>query len=164
MAPVMSRRRLLTAGGALALGPLLAACGDDGNADDESGGAGYERWSFKDDRGRAVTLDKAPETLVAFVSTAAALYDYGVECDGVFGPTEPVGGKRNPQAGDMDVAKLTSLGTEWGQFNVEKCATLQPDLLISNMFPAPDLWFVPQESRKKIEALACARRPRRTRG
>jgi iron complex transport system substrate-binding protein len=85
---------------------------------------------------------------------AAALYDYGIECDGVFGPTEPVGGKPNPQAGDMDVAKLTSLGTDWGQFNVEKCAALGPDLLISNMFPAPDLWYVPQESRKKIEALA----------
>ncbi|MGW6904508.1 ABC transporter substrate-binding protein [Streptomyces sp. NPDC054940] len=154
MAPVMSRRRLLTAGGAFALGPILAACGGGESADNESGGAGGERWSFKDDRGRTVTLDKAPGTLVAFVSTAAALYDYGVECDGVFGPTRPVDGKPNPQAGDMDVSKLTSLGTEWGQFNVEKYAALQPDLLISNMFPAPDLWYVPQESRKKIEALA----------
>lgn len=155
MAPVMSRRRLLTAGGAVALGPLLAACGGDGNAEGETGGgAGGGRWSFKDDRGRTVTLARAPETLVAFVSTAAALHDYGVECDGVFGPTEPVDGKPNPQAGDMDVAKLTSLGTDWGQFNVEKYAALQPDLLISNMFPAPDLWYVPQESRKKIEALA----------
>lgn len=155
MAPVMSRRRLLTAGGAVALGSLLAACGGDRNAEGEAGGGtGGGRWSFKDDRGRTVALDKAPDTLVAFVSTAAALYDYGVECDGVFGPTEPVDGKPNPQAGDMDLAKLTSLGTDWGQFNVEKYAALRPDLLISNMFPAPDLWYVPQESRKKIEALA----------
>ncbi|WP_406195874.1 MULTISPECIES: ABC transporter substrate-binding protein [unclassified Streptomyces] len=154
MTPAMSRRRLLTAGGALGLGSLLAACGGDADTEGKARGTGGGPWSFKDDRGRTVSLDKAPETLVAFVSTAAALYDYGIECDGVFGPTEPVGGKPNPQAGDMDVAKLTSLGTDWGQFNVEKYAALGPDLLISNMFPAPDLWFVPQESRKKIEALA----------
>lgn len=159
----VSRRRLLAAGGALALGPLLAACGDgsdDGKAGDKSarpaGDAAGDGgpWSFKDDRGRTVRTDSEPKTLVAFVSTAAALHDYGIECKGVFGPTEPIGGKPNPQAGDLDVSELTSLGTAWGQFNVEKYAALEPDLLISNMFPAPDLWYVPEESRKKIEALA----------
>ncbi|MEU9955774.1 ABC transporter substrate-binding protein [Streptomyces sp. NPDC050982] len=159
----VSRRRLLAAGGALALGPLLAACGDGSDDGDESarsagngadGSAGGGPWSFKDDRGRTVRTDSEPKTLVAFVSTAAALHDYGIECKGVFGPTEPIDGKPNPQAGDLDVSKLTSLGTAWGQFNVEKYAALGPDLLISNMFPAPDLWYVPEESRKKIEALA----------
>lgn len=156
----VSRRRLLVAGGALALGPLLAACGDGSDDGDESarsagdGTSGGGPWSFKDDRGRTVKTDSEPKTLVAFVSTAAALHDYGIECKGVFGPTEPIGGKPNPQAGDMDVSRLTSLGTAWGQFNVEKYAALKPDLLISNMFPAPDLWYVPEESRKKIEALA----------
>ncbi|QQM42245.1 ABC transporter substrate-binding protein [Streptomyces liliifuscus] len=156
----VSRRRLLVAGGTLALGPLLAACGDGSDDGDESarsagdGTGGGGPWSFKDDRGRTVKTDSEPKTLVAFVSTAAALHDYGIECKGVFGPTEPIGGKPNPQAGDMDVSRLTSLGTAWGQFNVEKYAALKPDLLISNMFPAPDLWYVPEESRKKIEALA----------
>ncbi|WTP58737.1 ABC transporter substrate-binding protein [Streptomyces phaeochromogenes] len=159
----VSRRRLLAAGGALALGPLLAACGDgtdDGEAGDKSARSAGDAagdggpWSFKDDRGRTVRTDSEPKTLVAFVSTAAALHDYGIECKGVFGPTEPIDGKPNPQAGDLDVSELTSLGTAWGQFNVEKYAALEPDLLISNMFPAPDLWYVPEESRKKIEALA----------
>jgi iron complex transport system substrate-binding protein len=152
-----SRRRLLASGGALALVPLLAACGDDGKEAAGSGGEASRSggpWSFKDDRGRTVRTDAKPETIVAFVSTAAALYDYGIECKGVFGPSEPVNGRPNPQAGDMDVSRLTSLGTAWGQFNIEKYAALQPDLLISNMFPAPDLWYVPQESQKKIEALA----------
>jgi iron complex transport system substrate-binding protein len=152
-----SRRRLLAAGGAFALGPLLAACGGkDEEAAGSRAGAGESGapWSFKDDRGRTVRTDAKPETIVAFVSTAAALYDYGIECKGIFGPSEPVNGKPNPQAGDMDVSGLTSLGTAWGQFNIEKYAALRPDLLISNMFPAPDLWYVPQESKKKIEALA----------
>ncbi|MBT2420441.1 ABC transporter substrate-binding protein [Streptomyces sp. ISL-22] len=162
--PGPSRRRLLTVGGALALGPLLAACGNSGkdgkDSKDTVGSSSGEAtassgpWSFKDDRGRTARTDKRPETIVAFVSTAAALYDYGIECKGVFGPSEPVDGKPNPQAGDMDVSKLTSLGTAWGQFNVEKYAALQPDVLVSNMFPPPGLWFVPEESKDKVEALA----------
>ncbi|MFI6013499.1 hypothetical protein ACIBAG_32655 [Streptomyces sp. NPDC051243] len=80
-----------------AAGPLSRAPGSRRLRQDETGGNGGGRWSFKDDRGRTVTLGKAPETLVAFVSTAAALYDHGVECDGVFGPTEPVDGKPNPR-------------------------------------------------------------------
>ncbi|MEI5099797.1 ABC transporter substrate-binding protein [Streptomyces sp. PmtG] len=149
----LSRRGLLTAGAALGLGGLLTACGDDGDGGSSSGGSG-KAWSFKDDRGKVVKADAAPKTIVAFISTAAALHDYGVECAGVFGPSEPVGGRPNPQAGDLDVAKLTSLGSAWGQFNIEKYATLKPDLLISNMFPPPALWFVPDESSKKIAALA----------
>jgi ABC-type Fe3+-hydroxamate transport system substrate-binding protein len=154
---VPSRRRLLAVGGALALGPLFAACGNDDKPTTGSSAEAGTRggpWSFKDDRGRTARTDKKPETIVAFVSTAAALYDYGIECKGVFGPSEPVDGKPNPQVGDMDVSKLTSLGTAWGQFNVEKYAALQPDLLISNMFPPPNLWFVPEESKKKVEVLA----------
>ncbi|MFH8371557.1 ABC transporter substrate-binding protein [Streptomyces sp. NPDC018031] len=153
-----SRRRALTAGGALALGPLLAACGGGDSKDtagSRSGGHGSSGpWSFTDDRGRTVELDARPKRIVAFVSTAAALYDYGIECTGIFGPSRPVDGRPNPQAGAMDVSKLTSLGTQWGQFSIEKYASLEPDLLVSNMFPSPDLWFVPEDSRKKIEALA----------
>ncbi|WP_328770214.1 ABC transporter substrate-binding protein [Streptomyces sp. NBC_00286] len=151
----ISRRRLLAVGGVLALGPLVAACGGDDGEPSQAGNSGSGGpWTFKDDRGKNVELDKAPERLVAFVSTAAALYDYGIECEGIFGPSKPVGGKPNAQAGEMDVSKLTSLGTAFGEFNIEKYATLKPDLLISNMFPAPDLWYVPEESKDKIEALA----------
>ncbi|GEC08628.1 ABC transporter substrate-binding protein [Streptomyces spinoverrucosus] len=152
------RCRFLAAGGALALGPVLAACGGDDKDTADSSAAEASKsggpWSFEDDRGRTVKTDKKPQTIVAFVSTAAALYDYGIECKGVFGPSEPVNGKPNPQAGDMNVSKLTSLGTAWGQFNIEKYAALKPDLLVSNMFPAPELWYVPEESKDKVEALA----------
>lgn len=157
MTATPSRRRLFAIGGALALGPPLAACGngdtDTPTSSDEKSASGGP-WSFKDDRGRTAKTDEKPDTIVAFVSTAAALHDYGIACRGVFGPSEPVDGKPNPQAGDMDVSELTSLGTAWGRFNVEKYAALRPDVLISNMFPAPDLWYVPEESKEKIEALA----------
>ncbi|MEW1929956.1 ABC transporter substrate-binding protein [Streptomyces sp. NPDC088360] len=152
----MSRRGLLASGGALGIGALLSACGSDEKSGKKSAGssAGSKPWSFKDDRGRTAKVDHTPKNIVAYVSTAAALHDYGIECTGVFGPSKPVDGKPNPQAGDLDVDKLTSLGQSFNQFNIEKYAGLDPDLLISNMFPPPALWFVPEDSTKKIEALA----------
>ncbi|MFJ2774250.1 ABC transporter substrate-binding protein [Streptomyces sp. NPDC087300] len=158
--PALSRRTLLGAGGALGLGALLTACGGDGDSasSGKDGGAANagdgKPWSFKDDRGKTASTEQRPENIVAFVSAAAALHDYGIECTGIFGPSKPIDGKPNPQAGDLDLTKLTSLGNEWGQFNIEKYAALEPDVLISNMFPAPALWFVPEESSKKIAALA----------
>ncbi|KES07031.1 ABC transporter substrate-binding protein [Streptomyces toyocaensis] len=154
-----SRRGLLAAGGALGLGAVLTACGDDDAKDGGSGSAGGDAksgpWSFKDDRGTTVKLDKVPASIVAFTGVAAALYDYGVQVKGVFGPTKTKDGKADVQAGDMDVSKVTVLGNVWDQFNVEKYATLAPDVLISTMFDdAGTLWYVPEASKEKIAKLA----------
>ncbi|MFD1272765.1 ABC transporter substrate-binding protein [Streptomyces kaempferi] len=157
----LSRRGILACG-ALGLGAVLAACGDD---DAKSGGSDSTKaadarsksgpWTFKDDRGTTVKLDKTPANIVAFTGVAAALHDYGIEVKGVFGPTTTKDGKADVQAGDMDVTKLTVLGNEWGQFNIEKYATLAPDVLISTMFDAAGtLWYVPEESKDKILKLA----------
>ncbi|MGW3096031.1 ABC transporter substrate-binding protein [Streptomyces sp. NPDC001102] len=155
----LTRRGVLAAGGALGLGAALAACGDD-DAKSGSSGSGETAtaksgpWSFKDDRGQTAKADKAPSNIVAFVGVAAALYDYGIQAKGVFGPTKTKDGKADVQAGDMDVSKVTVLGNEWGQFNIEKYAALAPDALISTMFDdAGTLWYVPEESKKKILAV-----------
>ncbi|MER8005638.1 ABC transporter substrate-binding protein [Streptomyces sp. NPDC094149] len=155
----LSRRGVLAAGGALGLGAALAACGDD-DAKSGSSGSGETAaaksgpWSFKDDRGQTAKADKVPSNIVAFVGVAAALYDYGIQAKGVFGPTRTKDGKADVQAGDMDVSKVTVLGNEWGQFNIEKYAALAPDALISTMFDdAGTLWYVPEESKKKILAV-----------
>ncbi|MDC2953645.1 ABC transporter substrate-binding protein [Streptomyces gilvifuscus] len=155
----LSRRGVLAAGGALGLGAALAACGDD-DAKSGSSGSGETAaaksgpWSFKDDRGQTAKADKVPSNIVAFVGVAAALYDYGIQAKGVFGPTKTKDGKADVQAGDMDVSKVTVLGNEWGQFNIEKYAALAPDALISTMFDdAGTLWYVPEESKKKILAV-----------
>jgi iron complex transport system substrate-binding protein len=154
-----TRRGILAVGGALGLGAVLAACGDDkGGKDSGSGAAAGKKsgpWSFKDDRGTTVKLDKVPANIVAFTGVGAALFDYGVQVKGVFGPTTTKGGKPDVQAGDMDVSKLTVIGNEWGQFNIEKYAGLAPDVLLTTMFDAAGtLWYVPEESAKKIAKLA----------
>ncbi|EPH45532.1 ABC transporter substrate-binding protein [Streptomyces aurantiacus] len=153
--PQPSRRGILAAGGALGLTAALAACGDEkaGKNGDSSGGGGA--WSFKDDRGKTAKADSTPKNIVAFTGVAAALYDYGIEVKGVFGPTKTKDGKPDVQAGDMDVSKLTILGNAWDQFNIEKYVGLQPDVLISTMFDDQGtLWYVPEASKDKILKLA----------
>ncbi|MGW3815940.1 ABC transporter substrate-binding protein [Streptomyces sp. NPDC005046] len=156
----LTRRGILAAGGALGLGAVLAACGDDdasknGGSDSTKAAEKAGPWTFKDDRGTTVKLDKSPATIVAFTGVAAALFDYGIEVKGVFGPTKTKDGKADVQAGDMDISKLTILGNDWGQFNIEKYAGLAPDVLVSTMFDsAGTLWYVPKESEDKILKLA----------
>ncbi|POX52423.1 ABC transporter substrate-binding protein [Streptomyces sp. Ru72] len=154
----LTRRGVLTAGGALGLGAVLAACGDEkaksGGSGSGAAGGKSGPWSFKDDRGQTAKADKVPSSIVAFVGVAAALHDYGVDVKGVFGPTRTKDGKADVQAGDLDVDKVTVLGNEWGQFNIEKYAALAPDLLVTTMFDAAGtLWYVPEESKKKILAV-----------
>ncbi|QEU94225.1 ABC transporter substrate-binding protein [Streptomyces kanamyceticus] len=153
-----SRRGILTAGGALGLTAVLAACGSEKK---DSGGTSKEApgksgpWSFKDDRGETAKKDATPKNIVAFTGVAAALFDYGIEVKGVFGPTKTKDGKADVQAGDMDISKLTIIGNEWGQFNIEKYAGLAPDVLISTMFDDKGtLWYVPEESEDKVLKLA----------
>ncbi|MEU6352239.1 ABC transporter substrate-binding protein [Streptomyces sp. NPDC047072] len=155
----LTRRGILAAGGALGLGAVLAACGDDDASSEgsstETTAAASGPWTFKDDRGTTVKLDKVPTKIVAFVGVAAALYDYGIEVKGVFGPTKTKDGKADVQAGDMDVSKLTVFGNVWDQFNVEEYAAFAPEVLITTMFDdAGTLWYVPAASKDKIAKLA----------
>ncbi|WP_103529681.1 ABC transporter substrate-binding protein [Streptomyces sp. SM12] len=154
----LSRRSLLTAGTAVGAGALLTACGSgprESASDDTTGEAGGgDGWSFTDDRGVTVELPAAPERVVAFIGSAAALHDFGVECVGVFGPTVGADGEPDEQAGDLDVTKPTVLGNAWGEFDVDTYATLEPQLLVTNMFGEDALWYVPDDARDQIERLA----------
>ncbi|MFR9676983.1 ABC transporter substrate-binding protein [Streptomyces sp. TR06-5] len=152
-----TRRGVLGAGGALGLGALLAACGGSdapgkGGPSQGDGGA----WSFTDDRGRTVSLGSAPQRIVAFTGTAAALHDFGVDdrLVGVFGPTTLPDGSADPQAGDLDVDRVEIIGNAYGEFSIEKYASTRPQLLITNMYEPGALWFVPEESKSKIVELA----------
>lgn len=156
----LSRRRIIAAGGALGLVAALAACGGNDTAKDKDGGkdngaAASGPWSFKDDLGKDVSLKAKPKNIVAFTGTAAALYDYGVPVKGVFGPTKTADGKPDVQAGSMDISKVEILGNVYDEFNVEKYAALQPDLLVTNTWDGT-YWYVPAASKDKILKLAPA--------
>ncbi|KIZ17836.1 ABC transporter substrate-binding protein [Streptomyces natalensis] len=151
-----SRRGILAAGGAVGIGALLAACGGGKGPGGANGGGKGGPWSFTDDRGTKVSLGSTPQRIVAFTGTAAALHDFGIDdrIVGVFGPTRLGNGKPDPQAGDLDIDKVTILGNAYNQFNVEKYAALRPDLLVTNMYEPGALWFVPDDSKDKITHLA----------
>ncbi|MCP2338716.1 ABC transporter substrate-binding protein [Actinomadura rupiterrae] len=149
----LSRRGLLGAGGALALGAVLAACGGtSGDAKGADGGA----WSFTDDRGQKAEAKTRPRRVVAYVGAAAALWDFGVtdRIVGVYGPAKRKDGSRDPQVGDVDVSKVEVIGNAYGEFNIEKYAALRPELLVDHMFVKPNLFYVPAESKDKIFKLA----------
>ncbi|GAB2782797.1 ABC transporter substrate-binding protein [Streptomyces daliensis] len=153
--PRLTRRGLLAAGGAVGVGALLSACGSSEGSG--SGSAKGDGWAFTDDRGKKVSLDAVPERIVAYVGTAAALYDFGLEQDriiGVFGPTKLKNGKADVLAGDLDVSKPEIIGNAYGEFDIEKYAKVRPEILITNMFLPDQLWYVPDESKKKILKLA----------
>ncbi|GAA4918793.1 ABC transporter substrate-binding protein [Streptomyces coeruleoprunus] len=150
----LTRRGLLTAGGALGLGAALAACGTRGRDKDTNGsgdkGAASGPWKFTDDRGTTADAPSTPKNIVAFTGMAAALHDFGVEVKGVFGPTKTADGKPDVQAGDLDINKVKIIGNVWGEFSIEEYVKLEPDLLITDMWEKDALWYVPDESKDKI--------------
>ncbi|GAA4066775.1 ABC transporter substrate-binding protein [Actinomadura miaoliensis] len=153
--PLLTRRTVLGAGGAAALGALLAACGG-GDSSADGSGSGSGAWTFTDDRGTKVSLKSRPRRVVAYIGSAAALHDFGVtdQIVGVYGPTKLKDGRPDPQAGRVPVDKVTIIGNAYGEFNLEKYAALRPELLIDNMFVPGELFYVPAESKEKIFALA----------
>lgn len=155
---LLTRRGLIAAGGALGLVAALTACGGSDSAKDGSGdkGTGAAAWSFKDDMGKDVTAKSTPKNIVAFTGTAAALHDYGVGVKGVFGPTKTADGKADVQAGSMDISKVEIIGNVYDEFNVEKYAALQPDLLVTNTWEKDSYWYLPEASKDKILKLAPA--------
>ncbi|MEU9096464.1 ABC transporter substrate-binding protein [Streptomyces sp. NPDC048361] len=156
-ASLPTRRGLLAMGGAIGIGAALTACGGgdkkSGSADGTKAGASGP-WSFTDDRGQTAKTKTQPKNIVAFTGTAAALFDYGIEVKGVFGPTKTKDGKPDVQAGGLDIDKVEIIGNVYGEFSVEKYAALQPDVLITDMWQKDVLWYVPDNSKDKILKLA----------
>lgn len=158
--PVLARRGFLAATAGLAAALTLSACG--GGTAATSGGASTapassaaaQSWTFTDDRGKKLDLAERPQRIVAQVGSAAALWDFGVRPVGVFGPHKLADGSRDPQVGNVDIAKVEGLGNVWDEFNVEKYISLQPDLLVSNMYEKGTLWYVPEKSKDTIEQVA----------
>ncbi|WP_346533390.1 ABC transporter substrate-binding protein [Micromonospora sp. DPT] len=151
----LSRRGLLAAGGAT-LATLLVGCGQADKPGSTGAKGSTGPWSFTDDRNQKIELASTPTRVVAFTGVAAALVDFGLDSQivGVFGETTRSDGSVDPQAGGLDVDRVTVLGNVWGEFNVEKYAGLRPELLVTHMYDPDALWYVPDESRDKILALA----------
>lgn len=135
--PPRARRRpaRAVAAATLALGltAVVAACspgtdaGSDGAGDDQPS-ASADGWSWTSSgHGTTYELDEAPDRLVVDGYSAAALWDYGVRPDGVFGYGFSDTGALS--IGNAQVDEMEVVGTD-AELNLEKLLALDPDLVI----------------------------------
>ncbi len=122
-------RRAVAAFGALLLAGSMAACGSSASDDEASDGP----WSFKSGNGETVKLDKTPKRIIASGAEAAALISFGISPVGIYA-TGPI--KDDANLKDLDLKGITILSETWGEIDVEKAATLKPDLIVADWWPA----------------------------
>ncbi|SFP82048.1 iron complex transport system substrate-binding protein [Amycolatopsis arida] len=134
---------------ALGLVGGLAACGYREEAPSGTGAT----WTYTDDRGRVLDGPR-PTRIVAQVTAAAALWEFGVRPVGIFGPATLPDGRPTSQAGAVDVASVTSLGNVWGEFDFDAYVGLRPELLVSVVYQNDELWYVPAEQVDQVERAA----------
>ncbi|GAA3533865.1 ABC transporter substrate-binding protein [Amycolatopsis ultiminotia] len=146
----LSRRGFLAGTAAAGALGLLSACG---YQDDQSSSDSAATWRFTDDRGRKLDGPR-PERIVAQVTAAAALWDFGVKSVGIFGPSKLPDGKPDPQAGGVDPNAVTSLGNVWNEFNFDKFVSLNPQLLVSVIYLKQQMWYVPDTLADKVDQAA----------
>lgn len=139
----------------LALTVLVAACSGSSGAEDATAGDTAEgpAWTFTDDFDVTHELDAMPETIVAEVSIAGALWDLGYEVDATFGQRELPDGTTDPM-GLADPEAIDSLGEEYGKVNVEQLRRLQPDLIVVPSYLEGEYWGIDEELVDAVERAA----------
>jgi iron complex transport system substrate-binding protein len=125
----ITRRQLVA--GSLATGAALLLGGRLGAGDAWAKG---DPWTFVDDRHVKITRPSRPTKIVAYYDAAASLYGYGITPVGIFGSGEP---SADPQVAKLPLKKITTLGTVYGEIDVEKLLSLKPDLIVSVWYPPP---------------------------
>jgi iron complex transport system substrate-binding protein len=131
-------RRPLVTGLATLLALGLAACTSDiGDTADAapSGVSSGGPWEWADADGETVRLDEMPTRIIAHSGAAAALMSYGISPVGIYAD-EPV--ETDPNLAGLDLAGIEILGEEWGSIDVAKAATLSPDLIVADWWPAEE--------------------------
>ena len=144
---------LRLAAAALLITTTLAACGSE--AGSGSGGDSGGPWTYTDGSGETVELDSMPTRIIAHSHAAAALMSFGIRPVGIYADT-PI--EEDPGLRDLDLSGIEILGETWGEIDVAKAATLNPDLIVADWWPLDEAHSgveegVKEES-KKIAELA----------
>lgn len=129
----LSRRAFL--GGSLALGAtgLLAACGGGTSNDRPSGREGGSgAWSFTDDTGNTVSLDRRPTRIAGLNDAIASLWNYGIVPVASFGYTALAD---DVNFEGKDTSEVTEVGTTYGQIDIEALAAQRPDVIVTHAYP-----------------------------
>ena len=151
----LGRRSFLAGLGALGAATLVGCNASAGGAGSEAASpSGGGTFSYTDARGKVVEFALPATTVVAQSSVAATLLDFGYQVAGAYGELKPIDGKLSYQAGDLDVSKITVLADVYGEFDVEKFAAMNPQVLIDLMFEPGKLWYLPEDLQTKVEQVS----------
>ena len=111
-------------------------------------------WAFTDDRGVRVTAPELPTRVVAQTSAAAALWDFGVQVVGIYGPNRRDDGTVDFQAGNLDldaVEVLGDYGTDSLEIDIEKFVELAPDLVVDMVLYGESFWYLTGDALARVE-------------
>ena len=70
-----------------------------------------------------------------------------------YGELKTTDGRLDYQAGNLDLSQLTVIGSSYGEFSVEKLATVAPQLLVDLSFDDKTLWYVDAKVEAQVTAL-----------
>ncbi|HEY6565955.1 MAG TPA: ABC transporter substrate-binding protein [Actinomycetota bacterium] len=150
------RTFLLVAIAGLAI--ISAACSDSAAPLADGGGAGSASegpWTFTDDRPVTVTHDAVPQRIIAYEEDAATLMELGIRPIAIFGsgPLED-----NVFLEGQDLTGIESVGEVWGEIDIEKVASLAPDLIVNSYWASTQSgggWgFATKKQLETLEAIA----------
>ena len=150
----VGRRTFLAGLGALSVATLVGCNASAGEAGSDAGPSGAATFSYTDARGKVVEFALPATAVVAQSSAAATLLDFGYQVAGAYGDLKPIDGKLSYQAGSLDPSTITVLADVYGQFDVEKFAAMNPQVLIDLMFVKDQLWYLPEDLQPKVEAVS----------
>lgn len=132
---MLSRRSLLGGAAALAATGLLSACGRGGSDSDQGGSTGSGAWSFTDDRGVTVELERRPTRIAGLNDAIASLWNYGIVPAASFGYT---GLAADVNFQGKDLSKVTEVGASYGEINLDRLAAQRPELIFTHAYPEDD--------------------------
>lgn len=155
------RAALLTAVTATAL--ILTGCSSTGGSDDAGSdvSASSGPWSYEDATGATVQVDHTPKRVVVLNDVAISFIEYGLRPVGTFGQLTMAKDKR---FAGLDTDGITQLGTGYGDIDLEQLAALQPDLVVTSVYPtdekgtldpkSPLYGFKDKQQQEQVEAIA----------
>lgn len=116
-------------------------------------------WTFTDVLGNTVTLPQWPQRIAADISTAAALWDFGVEAQTVFGWTAVNHSDGDHVAwGNIDLDLVEIVGDAEGAVEVEALLAQQPDLIVTWIWdkdnPASSHVAIPEDRIEQVAGIA----------
>lgn len=123
----LNRRQVIASVAALVAGSLGVRSASAQNATPAAG-----EWTFTDVVGTTVTLPRRPENISAYLNNAAALWDFGIKAQTVFGWTASNYPDGDHVAwGSIDVDEIEIISDAEGNVELEKLVAAAPDLIVT---------------------------------